>query len=188
MILLKRGGKIISTPKNTRHRINARINVVELRLIGEKGEQIGIVTLERAMQIAESVSLDLVEIQPNANPPVARLMDYGKQLFKQNKQDNVSKKKQSKIKLKEIKFRPGTEKNDYEVKLRSLRNFLNDGNKVKITVWFRGREMAHQELGGRLIERVRSDLEDIGYVEFFPKLEGRFLIMIVAPNKNKIKQ
>jgi len=152
-------------------------------LIGDKGEQIGIVSLEKAMQTANEASLDLVEIQPNANPPVARLMDYGKELFKQSKQDAASKKRQTKVKVKEIKFRPSTEKNDYEVKLRSLRMFLLDGNKVKVTVWFRGREMVHQELGVHLIERIRDDLVTVGKVEFFPKLEGRHLVMILVPNK-----
>ena len=136
-----------------------------------------------ALEAAEQADLDLVEIQPNAEPPVARIMDYGKHLFQQNKQRAAAKKKQKQVKVKEMKFRPSTDTNDYEVKLRNLRGFLDAGDKVKVTVWFRGREMAHQELGATLLERVRDDLADVSKVEFFPKLEGRQLVMVLAPKK-----
>ena len=127
--------------------------------------------------------MDLVEIQPNADPPVVRVMDHGKHLFQLSKQRAVAKKKQKQIKLKEVKFRPSTDVGDYEVKVRNLRGFLDEGNKVKVTVWFKGREMTHQELGVQLLERVKEDLSDCGKIEFFPKLEGRQLIMILAPSK-----
>lgn len=127
--------------------------------------------------------MDLVEIQPNAEPPVVRIMDHGKHLFQLSKQRAVAKKKQKQIKLKEVKFRPSTDVGDYEVKVRNLRSFLDEGNKVKVTVWFKGREMTHQELGVQLLERVKADLLDCGKIEFFPKLEGRQLIMILAPSK-----
>jgi translation initiation factor IF-3 len=137
-----------------------------------------------ALEMALKKSLDLVEIQPNAEPPVVKTMDRGKFVFRKNKEKSAAKKKQKQIKVKEIKFRPTTDKNDYEVKLRNLRGFLEGGDKVKITVWFRGREMTHQELGGKLLERVKVDLDDLGKVEHFPKLEGRQLIMILAPRVN----
>ena len=154
-----------------------------MRLIDDKGGQIGIISLSEARQIAWEAALDLVEIQPNAEPPVVRVMDYGKYLFKQNKQLTSQRKKQRQGKVKEVKFRPGTDKNDYEVKLRNLKGFLADGDKVKITVWFKGREMTHQELGAKVLERICEDLEDCGKIEFFPKLEGRQLVMILAPKK-----
>lgn len=155
-----------------------------MRLIGEDGVQIGVISIEEARRMADEAGLDLVEISPNVDPPVARIMDYGKSLFQENKQKAVAKKKQKQVqKVKEVKFRPGTDVGDYEVKLRNLRGFLEDGAKVKVTVFFRGREMAHQELGLKLLERVRNDLTDYGKVEFFPKLEGRQLVMIVAPKK-----
>lgn len=135
------------------------------------------------MKEAEASELDLVEIQPNAEPPVARVMDYGKHLFQQNKQRASAKKKQKQVKVKEMKFRPSTDVNDYEVKLRNLRGFLDAGDKVKVTVCFRGREIAHQELGTKLLERVRDDLLDHGKVEFFPKMDGRQLVMVLAPKK-----
>lgn len=150
-------------------------------LIGAGGEKIGDTDTRDALSQARALELDLVEIQPNANPPVARIMDYGKFLFQQKKKG----KKPKEAKLKEVKFRPGTDIGDYQVKLRNLRNFLEEGHKVKITVWFKGREMAHQELGASLLERLKADLEDVGKVEFFPKLAGRQLNMILAPIKSK---
>ena len=167
--------------------INGQITAAQVRLIDEDSTQLGITNTRDAIAIALGKKLDLVEIQPNANPPVAKIMDYGKHVFDQKKQRQASKKKQKVIKVKEIKFRPGTEKNDYEVKLRNLRSFLEEGDKVKVTVWFRGREIAHHELGSQLIERVRLDLADIGKVEFASKLEGKQLIMVLAPLKMKIK-
>lgn len=140
--------------------------------------------VQEAIDMAKGKGLDLVEIQPNAEPPVARVMDRGKFLFKKSKEKSAAKKKQKQIKVKEIKFRPTTDKNDYEVKLRNLRGFLEGGDKVKVTVFFRGREMTHQELGGKLLEKVKEDLADVGKVEFFPKLEGKQLIMILAPKVN----
>ena len=155
-----------------------------MRLIDAEGHQVGVVTIDEAMQMADRANLDLVEIQPNAEPPVARIMDYGKFTFQQNKQRAAAKKKQKLVKVKEIKFRPTTDTNDYEVKLRNLRGFLDAGDKVKITVWFRGREMTHHQLGIELLERVRNDLEEHGKVEFFPnKPEGRQLVMVLAPKK-----
>lgn len=154
-----------------------------MRLINDKGEQLGIVSLEQARLEAITAGLDLVEIQPNAEPPVVRVMDHGKHLFQQSKQRAVAKKKQKQIKIKEVKFRPSTDVGDYEVKVRNLRGFLEEGNKVKVTVWFKGREMTHQELGVQILERVKEDLQDCSKIEFFPKLEGRQLIMILAPHK-----
>ncbi len=152
-------------------------------MIGDDGGQLGIVSIKDAKRMAEEASLDLVEISPNADPPVVRIMDYGKFLFQESKQKALQKKKQKQVKVKEIKFRPGTDKADYEVKLRNLRSFLEEGDKVKVTVFFRGREITHQELGMKLLERVRDDLVEHSKVEFFPKLEGRQLVMILAPKK-----
>jgi translation initiation factor IF-3 len=134
--------------------------------------------------MAEEAGLDLVEISPNADPPVARVMDYGKFLFQESKQKVVAKKKQKQIKVKELKFRPGTDKADYEVKLRNLRGFLEDGDKVKVIVFFKGREITHQELGMRLLERIKNDIGEDGKIEYFPRgAEGRQLVMIVVPKK-----
>ncbi len=129
--------------------------------------------------------MDLVEISPNADPPVCKVMDYGKYQFEQNKKQQVAKKKQKQIQIKEIKFRPGTEEGDYQVKLRSLTKFLEEGNKTKITVRFRGREMAHREIGMELLKRVEKDLEELAAVEQFPKFEGRQMVMVMAPKKKK---
>lgn len=152
-------------------------------MIGDDGSQVGVVALKDARQAAQEAGLDLVEISPNADPPVVRIMDYGKFLFQESKQRALAKKKQKQVKVKEVKFRPSTDKADYEVKLRNLRSFLEEGDKVKITVFFRGREITHQELGMKLLERVRDDLLEFGKVEFFPKLEGRQLVMILSPKK-----
>ena len=135
--------------------------------------------------MAYEKSLDLVEISPNADPPVCRIMDYGKFLFEQNKKLQAAKKKQKQIQVKEIKFRPGTDKGDYEVKLRNLTKFLTEGNKTKITIRFRGREMAHRELGMDLLKRVEKDLAELGSVEQFPKMEGRQMVMVIGPKKKK---
>nr|VFK08328.1 MAG: translation initiation factor IF-3 [Candidatus Kentron sp. LPFa]VFK14769.1 MAG: translation initiation factor IF-3 [Candidatus Kentron sp. LPFa]VFK24994.1 MAG: translation initiation factor IF-3 [Candidatus Kentron sp. LPFa]VFK65047.1 MAG: translation initiation factor IF-3 [Candidatus Kentron sp. UNK]VFK69669.1 MAG: translation initiation factor IF-3 [Candidatus Kentron sp. UNK] len=133
--------------------------------------------------MAEEAHLDLVEIAPQAEPPVCRVMDYGKFLFQQNKKRQAAKKKQQQSQLKEIKFRPGTDEGDYQTKLRNLRRFLEQGNKAKVTLWFRGREMAHQNLGMQLLKRIEADLEELGSVEQFPKLEGRRLSMVLSPKK-----
>lgn len=156
-----------------------------MRLIGDDGKQLGVLSIREARRMAEDADLDLVEIQPNSNPPVAKIMDYGKFLFHESKERSAAKKKQKVVKTKEVKFRPNTDIGDYEVKLRNLRSFLEEGCKVKVTVSFRGREMAHQELGQKLLERVKLDTEEQGKVEFFPKLEGRQLIMILVPKKAK---
>ena len=173
---------------NNKNKVNNQIDAKELRLIGDDGKQIGVVGLQNALKIAFDLSLDLVEIQPNANPPVARLMDYGKFMFKQNKQNVASKKKQIKIKVKEIKFRPNTDVNDYEVKLRNIISFLNEGNKVKVTVYFRGREMIHKNLGNKLLDRVCEDVKEVGIISFYPKFEGRQLIMIISPKKINVSK
>lgn len=173
----------ISVNKEGRNRVDAQIRAPKVRLIGEDGSQLGIFLIREARQKAEEAGLNLVEISPNADPPVARIMDYGKFLFQESKQKAVAKKKQRQVKVKEVKFRPTTDKADYEVKLRNLRGFLEEGDKVKITVFFRGREITHQELGMKLLEKVRDDLTEFGKVEFFPKLEGRQLVMILGPKK-----
>jgi translation initiation factor IF-3 len=144
----------------------------------------GVVETSRAMELAMESDLDLVEIVPHADPPVCRLMNFGKFLFDLNKKKHAAKKKQKQVQVKEIKFRPGTDEGDYQIKLRSLRKFLSNGDKVKVTLRFRGREMAHQELGTDMLRRVEGDLEEIGQVEQFPKLEGRQMIMVIAPKKN----
>jgi translation initiation factor IF-3 len=136
-----------------------------------------------AQRMAEEAGLDLVEIVPNADPPVCRVMDYGKFLFDQSKKRQAAKKKQKQIQVKEIKFRPGTEEGDYQVKLRNIVKFLTHGDKVKVTLRFRGREMAHQELGAKMLERIESDLTSYGAVEQFPKLEGRQMVMVLGPKK-----
>ena len=154
-------------------------------MIGEAGEQVGIVTVQAALKMAEEAGVDLVEIAPLAKPPVCRLMDYGKFKYHEAKKAHEAKLKQKQIQVKEIKFRPGTDEGDYQIKLRNLVRFLQDGDKTKVTLRFRGREMAHQEFGVRLLERVKADLEPYGTVEQFPKMEGRQLIMVLAPNKKK---
>jgi len=156
-----------------------------VRLIGEKGEAVGVVSLDEAKELAYNSELDLVEISPNADPPVCKVMDYGKYQFEQNKKQQAAKKKQKQILVKEIKFRPGTEKGDYQVKLRNLIKFLTEGNKTKITVRFRGREMAHRELGMELLKRIEKDLVELGSVEQFPKMEGRQMVMVLGPKKKK---
>lgn len=156
-----------------------------VRVVGVEGEKIGIVSLMEAKQIALDANMDLVEISPNADPPVCKVMDYGKFLFEQNKKLQAAKKKQKQIQVKEIKFRPGTDEGDYQVKLRSLTKFLEEGNKTKITVRFRGREMAHREIGMELLKRLEADLQEFSGVEQFPKMEGRQMVMVMAPKKKK---
>jgi len=141
------------------------------------------VPLGEAQRLASDAELDLVEIVPNAAPPVCRVMDYGKFLFEQTKKQHSAKKKQKQIQIKEIKFRPGTEEGDYQVKLRSLTRFLNEGDKAKVTLRYRGREFAHQELGLKLLKRVEADLAEIGTVEQFPRMEGRQMVMLISPKK-----
>ena len=152
-------------------------------MIDTEGQQIGIVSLREAQEKAQQAELDLVEIVPTAKPPVCRIMDYGKFIFEQNKKQHAAKKKQKQVQIKEIKFRPGTEEGDYQVKLRNLIRFLEDGDKAKITLRFRGREMAHQELGQNLLKRLETDLVNYGLVEQQPKMEGRQMVMVIAPKK-----
>jgi translation initiation factor IF-3 len=156
-----------------------------VRLIGSDGEQAGILDIAEALQVAEAAELDLVEIVPNGEPPVCRVMDYGKFLFEENKKRHAAKKKQKQTQVKEVKFRPGTEEGDYQVKLRNLIRFLTAGDKAKVTLRFRGREMAHQELGRDLLKRVQGDLESMATVEQFPRMEGRQMVMVLAPLKKK---
>lgn len=156
-----------------------------MRLIGVGGEQIGIVSIDEALRAAEEAKLDLVEISAEALPPVCRIMDYGKHLFEKKKQAALAKKNQHQQQIKEIKFRPGTDDGDYQVKLRNLIRFLNEGDKAKVSLRFRGREMAHQELGMELLKRVEADLAEYGAVEQHPKLEGRQLMMVFSPKKRK---
>lgn len=167
------------------HRINGEIQAREIRLIGIDGEPIGIMSSRDALKLAEEADTDLVEISPNAAPPVCRLMDYGKFKYQEQKKAAEAKAKQHVIQIKEIKFRPGTDENDYQVKLRNVKRFLEDGDKVKITLRYRGREMAHQEIGMRLLERVRDELAEQAQVESMPKLEGRQMIMMLAPPRKK---
>ncbi|MES2356131.1 MAG: translation initiation factor IF-3 [Pseudomonadota bacterium] len=164
-------------------RINGEINVPEVRLVGADGEQIGIVSFLNAMTMAEEAEVDLVEIAPLAKPPVCRLMDYGKFKYRESKKLHEAKLKQKQIQVKEIKFRPGTDEGDYQIKVRNLIRFLTEGDKAKITLRFRGREMSHQEIGVALLRRVQADLAEHGVVEQFPKLEGRQMVMVLAPKK-----
>ncbi|AQS36266.1 bacterial translation initiation factor 3 (bIF-3) [Shewanella psychrophila] len=150
---------------------------------GLEGEPIGVVSISEAQELADEAGVDLVEISPNAEPPVCRIMDYGKFLFDKAKAQKEQKKKQKIVQVKEIKFRPGTDENDYQVKLRNLTRFLTDGDKAKVTLRFRGREMAHQSLGMKLLNRIKDDLTEIAVVESFPKMEGRQAVMVLAPKK-----
>ena len=154
-----------------------------MRLIGIDGEQLGIVKTADALHLSEENEVDLVEIAPNATPPVCRLMDYGKFKYQEQKRQAEARAKQKIIQVKEVKFRPGTDEGDYQVKLRNLRRFIEEGDKAKVTLRFRGREMAHQELGMRVLERVRDDLTELCQVETMPKLEGRQMVMVLAPRK-----
>ncbi|MFA7095438.1 MAG: translation initiation factor IF-3 [Gammaproteobacteria bacterium] len=171
----------MSTAKDTR--LNEEITAPQVRLIGVDGQQVGIVSIQEAQRLAQEADLDLVEVVPTATPPVCRIMDYGKYRFEQNKRLHAAKKKQKQIQVKEIKLRPGTEEGDYQVKLRNLVRFLEDGDKAKVTLRFRGREMAHQELGLKLLNRIEADLAEYGVVEQRPRLEGRMMVMMLAPKK-----
>ncbi|CUR53067.1 translation initiation factor IF-3 [Buchnera aphidicola] len=167
------------------HRINEKIRAIKVRLTSVDGEQIGILSLQDALKKAQELGVDLVEISPNAEPPVCRLMDYGKFLYEKNKATKKQKKKQKIISVKEVKFRPSTQEGDYQVKLRNLIRFLKEGHKVKITLRFRGREMAHQRIGLKILKRVQQDIKILAIIEFFPtKIEGRQMIMLLSPKKN----
>ena len=162
--------------------INEQIEAQEVRLVGAEGEQVGVVPLAEAIAAAEAASLDLVQIT-DTDPVVCKVMDYGKHVFDAKKQKAAAKKKQKRTQIKEMKFRPGTEEGDYQVKLRNLVRFLENGDKAKVTLRYRGREMAHQEIGMELLKRVETDLLELGSVEQFPKMEGRQLTMVIAPKK-----
>ena len=166
-------------------RINQEITAPVARLIGSDGNAVGVVKLNEALRLAEEEDTDLVEIAPNADPPVVRVMDFGKFKYQEAKRQHEAKLKQKVIQVKEVKFRPGTDDGDYGVKLRNLIRFLEDGDKTKITLRFRGREMAHQEIGAKMLDRLKVDLEPYGQVEQFPKMEGRQMVMVLAPAKKK---
>ncbi|MBL37088.1 MAG: translation initiation factor IF-3 [Xanthomonadales bacterium] len=171
----------MATDKKTRR--NDDITASKVRVVGPEGDQIGIRSLEDAIALAEEEGMDLVEIAPQAVPPVCRIMDWGKFRFEESKKSQAQKKKQKQIQVKEIKFRPGTDDHDYDVKMRNLRRFIDDGDKVKVTLRFRGREMAHQDLGRDLLKRVEADMEGEVTVEQFPRMEGRQMVMMLAPKK-----
>jgi translation initiation factor IF-3 len=163
--------------------VNDRIRGTEIRLIGAEGENVGVVSPERALALAEEAGLDLVEISPNATPPVCKIMDYGKYKYETQKKEAEARKKQKIIEVKEVKFRPTTDTHDYDVKMRNVFKFLEHGDKVKVTLRFRGREMAHQDLGRQLLERVAEDIKELGKVDNMPKMEGRQMVMMISPLK-----
>jgi translation initiation factor IF-3 len=167
--------------RETGPRVNDRIRGGEIRLIGADGENVGVVSPARALAMAEEAGLDLVEISPNAEPPVCKIMDFGKYKYEQQKREAEARRKQHIIEIKEIKFRPGTDTHDYDVKMRSVMKFLSEGDKVKVTLRFRGREMAHQQLGLELLNRVAADVGDAGKIESMPKLEGKQMVMMIGP-------
>lgn len=175
--------KTVATKRKTR--LNEQITASEIRLIDAAGEQVGVVPISEALAKAQEVGLDLVEISPNASPPVCRLMDFGKFQYQANKRRQAAKRKQKQIQVKEIKFRPGTDVGDYQVKLRNLIRFLKNGDKAKVTLRFRGREMRHQELGLALLRRVAQDLAAYGTVEQQPSLEGRQIVMVINPKSGR---
>jgi translation initiation factor IF-3 len=172
----------IAAAKETRR--NEQITAPQVRVIGADGEQVGIMPVEQAMELADETGMDLVEIAPNAEPPVCRVMDYGKYRFELAKKAQAAKKKQKVTHVKEVKFRPGTEEADYQVKMRNVRRFIEEGDKVKITLRFRGREMAHQELGTAMLQRIRDSLEEEVVVEQWPRMEGRQMVMLVSPKRH----
>lgn len=178
-----RGGR----ERNDEPRVNRRIRVPEIRVIGEDGEQLGVMPTVLALKRAESLSLDLVEVQPRAKPPVCKIMDYGKYKYEQSRKLAESKKKQQQIELKEVKFRPKTGEHDFDVKVKSLKRFLEKGNKGKVTVMFRGREIVHTEIGREILNRVIQVLGDEALIEQQPRLEGRQMVMIVGPAKGSKK-
>lgn len=152
-----------------------------VRVVDADGEMVGVITKEEGMEMAFEVGLDLVEVSPNADPPVCKILDYGKFKYEEQKKKNEARKKQNVIEIKEIKMRPGIDIHDYDVKLRNARRFIDEGDKVKLTIRFRGREMSHQELGGNLLKRIQTDMDEIAKVEQHPRLEGRQMIMLIAP-------
>lgn len=171
--------------KKDETRLNDEITARKVRVVGVEGEALGVMSIDEAKKLAYDVDLDLVEISPNADPPVCKIMNFGKYQFEQSKKLQIAKKKQKQIQVKEIKFRPGTEEGDYQVKLKNLVKFLSEGDKTKITLRYRGREMAHRELGIDVLKRIEKDLEELAIVEQFPKMEGRQMVMVMAPKKKK---
>ncbi len=169
------------TPSRDGPRVNKEIVSVQVRLIDAEGENVGVVATAAALERAEEAGLDLVEISPGADPPVAKILDYGRFKYEDQKKKNEARKKQKVIEVKEIKMRPNIDQHDYDVKMRSINRFIGDGDKVKVTLRFRGREMVHQELGLKVLNRVREQIDEIAKVEQFPRMEGRQMIMIVAP-------
>jgi translation initiation factor IF-3 len=172
---------VISSEREDRR--NEQITAPKVRVIGADGAQVGIILTRDAIAQAEQAGLDLVEVSPNADPPVCKIMDYGKFIYQKDKALQAARRKQKQIQVKEVKFRPSTEEADYQTKLRALSRFLEEGDKIKITVRYKGREMAHQELGMQLIERIRGDLDSLAQLEQSPKLEGRQTIMVMSPRK-----
>ncbi|BBK44996.1 translation initiation factor IF-3 [Allostella vacuolata] len=169
------------TPSRDGPRVNAEIRVPRVRLVDERGEMVGVVTTAEAITMAEEAGLDLVEVAPNADPPVCKILDFGKFKYEEQKKKNEARKKQKIIEVKEIKLRPGIDDHDYDVKMRSMQKFIEEGDKVKVTLRFRGREMAHQDLGLQVLIRVRDDLEEVAKVEQMPRLEGRQMVMVMSP-------
>jgi translation initiation factor IF-3 len=172
----------ITTPEK-QNRKNNEIRVPKVRVIGSDGEMIGVLSREEALALAEEEGLDLVEIQPNADPPVCRVMDFGKFKFEAQKKANLAKKKTKQVEIKEVKFRPVTDEGDYQIKLRNMRRFLEEGDKIKVNIRFRGREMSHQELGREMASRIETDLGEEIVIESRPRLEGRQMVMMIAPKK-----
>jgi translation initiation factor IF-3 len=170
-----------SAPSRDGPRVNAQINVPTVRMIDENGEMVGVLPIREALSRAADAGLDLVEISPNAEPPVCKILDFGKYKYEVQKKKNEARKKQKVIEVKEIKLRPNIDEHDYEVKMRAVHRFLEEGDKVKVTMRFRGREMVHQEIGLKVLERVRDELEEKAKVEQMPRLEGRQMIMVLAP-------
>jgi translation initiation factor IF-3 len=162
-------------------RVNESIESPTVRLVDADGEMVGVVSVAEGMEMATEVGLDLVEVSPNADPPVCKILDYGKFKYIEQKKRNEARKKQKVIEVKELKMRPGIEEHDYQVKMRSMFRFLDEGDKVKVTIRFRGREMAHQNLGMRVLERIQKDVVEVAKVEQFPKSEGRMMTMVIAP-------
>ncbi|RZT93804.1 translation initiation factor IF-3 [Rivibacter subsaxonicus] len=168
-----------------KHRLNREIMAPEVRVSGPDNEPLGIMPIMEALRLAGEADVDLVEISAAANPPVCRLMDYGKFKYQEQKKAAEQKAKQHVIDIKEVKFRPGTDEGDYQIKMRNLRKFLEDGDKGKVTLRYRGREITHQDIGMRLLERIRDELSDVSVVENMPKLEGRQMIMVLGPKRKK---
>lgn len=170
-----------ATPSRDGPRVNEDIRAIQVRLIDEEGEMQGVMTAREAIQRAYSVGLDLLEISPNADPPVVKILDFGKFKYEQQKKRNEAKKKQKVIEIKEIKVRPNIDENDYQVKLRAMKSFIEEGDKVKVTLRFRGREMAHQDIGIRVLERIRAEMDPVTKVEQMPKMENRQMVMVLSP-------